>query len=193
MCGCDCRLHCTSTTSAAPLTRCRASDQVQRPATDKPRDIQVAVCPTGMALYITRRGETTEEYHPFADISQWSVLEDGDAFGYWASEEDLVILQSKEVGTRACEGGRGSSVWGVLRDALSTTRVGWANPQAMPAHSHALGGWYAHAQSKHIDELVHAYVSEGLAEAAGEKEMGTRRKGGRAMSAIAGVCHGRSV
>jgi len=103
--------------------------QVQRPPTDKPRDIHVAICPTGIALYvqpwlsagietsertrvvcalfalyrvfryITRKGVTTEEYHAFADISQWTVLEEGDAFAYWADEDDLVVLQTPEVRT----------------------------------------------------------------------------------------------
>ena len=52
--------------------------------------------------YITRKGVTTEEYHPFADIAQWSVLDEGDAFAYWASEEDLVVLQSDEVRVWGC-------------------------------------------------------------------------------------------
>ena len=156
--------------------------QIQRPETDRPRKMNVAVCPTGIALYVSRDSEMTEEFHPYGDIAQWSVVDEGDAFAYWAGDDDLIVLQTNEVRSPATQAG-------AALHALTTTRVVacvcvcvcvWlcvfvcVCGCVCVAVCVAVCWW----QCKDIDELVHAYVSETLAEAEGDKVMGTRRKGG---------------
>ena len=148
--------------------------QIQRPETDRPRKMNVAVCPTGIALYVSRDSEMTEEFHPYGDIAQWSVVDEGDAFAYWAGDDDLIVLQTNEVRSSATQAG-------AALHALTTTRgvacvcvcvCVWLC--VFVCVCVAVCWW----QCKDIDELVHAYVSETLAEAEGDKVMGTRRKGG---------------